>query len=200
MTLLTQAEFAREVGRARSTINELVIKKDYRIVMVGKKINLEESVDRLVASGLLVGKKNSGVKKETHVNNTNSDSSGDKYSSAGGNGKGDTGDSGNDVGGLVAEERRQKIRKLRIENDTSERILIKKSTAIDITFEKLRGLRDAVINVASRVSPLLMEKSQREKEIILDREINRALNSFVGDIDVDDDELKKKISTIFLFN
>ena len=65
MRIGTQAQLAKELGCKPPHINRLVKAKDYRIIMIGKKIDLDKTIDNLLKSGF--GKKTGKSTKKAPI-------------------------------------------------------------------------------------------------------------------------------------
>ena len=76
----------------------------------------------------------------------------------------------------------QQARKLQLENDVKDGLLVDASEAKKLFFETGRNIRDSILNIPARVAPLAVKKSQHEIEMLIMDELKKALSSLSNDI------------------
>ena len=182
MRLGSQRQLARELGCAPNHINELCKKKDYRIVKVGNKVDLDESTKRLIEAGF--GKKTkkkkpakkkpaakAPQKKDEPKDNDSNDSTIPEL------------DESADRQDLERIKTYEQARKLRIDNDKQSEKLVDKKETQDKWFEIARTVRDSLETIPGNVSGLLIGKTKHQIEQILVKEIKRTLFNLKEEIE-----------------
>ena len=163
MRLGSQRQLARELDIQPSYINKLYKADDYRIIKVGKKIDLDKTIDRLVKSGF--GQKSGELKKrERKPIKENREGSQETESN-------DT------ISELIAEEKKERIKKLKINNEMAENKLVYIDELESVWFETGRRLRDSLLTIPARIAMKLVGKSAHEIEMELTEEIKFSLTN-----------------------
>lgn len=204
----TQADIVREFGCSRTAISKLVKAKDYRIIYTpGGKIEVTATVKALKDSGFGKRSKKLGTKVDGLVGPRLPDI--DPQKPTNGESEDSSGPEVVDIEKYIVDgklkitaprpiiERWKSIQsaeKDRIKNAKELKTLVDFNKTVDTVFNFIRPLRDDLLEVAKRVSPMAyMAGSKLDAEKIINDEINRIILSRVGDEYRLDDELKKKI-------
>jgi hypothetical protein len=207
MTTGSQADLIRELQRehgfpegkpSRTAISKLIKEKDYRITLTpGKRIEIEKSAKALIDSGF--GKRSKPIKKKNGTKNskpgkaaTEAEEDIQEYL----DGKKPV-TLGSPRSIISRYKEFQQAEKERIKNERDMKELVNFNQTSDIVFNFFRSLRDDLLEVAKRVSPLAnMAATKHEAKKIISDEITRIIKSKVGDDFNVDDSLKKKLIQI----
>jgi hypothetical protein len=193
MRLGSQRQFAKELGCKQPYISNLVKNKDYRIIIVGKKIDIDKSLELMHSSGFGKRSAKSQTKttepKQTEIKKVQ--------------------DSKEDIANgseLSIEDPRERIEKHkafhqsekeRIANEEKKGELIKKSEVEDKSFNLWRQIRDGIQALGDRCAvKIRAAESDHEATRILNDESHRILKSIIASYDLNDEDVKKKLLSL----
>jgi hypothetical protein len=183
MKLGGQRSLARELDCSASFINGLFKKNDPRIVKVGSKIDLDKSIEKFANSNF--GKKQKVAREAAQrVKKRKTKSKIKNIDNAVALPK-----TGETIPELSEESTRDELekvkifeqtRKLKLESDIKEGMLLDRQETKDELFKIFRITRDAIQSIPARVSGRLVGLEQFDIEMILKAEIDSALNNLVN--------------------
>jgi hypothetical protein len=201
--LTSQNGFARMNNASPATINEMIKKKSPGIILQGKKIIVDKSLEACRAYGLLKNSKliwgsngtranenNHGIDRQSTENDrkpgrenktagrtTGRDSGGGNWVNGGTPGP-DSGCNGEvDLGELIIQEKQERIKKLRIDNEKEEGKLVYIEELESEWFTLARRTRDSLLSIPARIAMKLVGKSAHEIEMALTEEIKFSLTN-----------------------
>jgi len=205
--LIRELESEHGLRPSKTIISRMIKEKDYRIKLTPKgNIDIEPTVKALLDSDFP-----DRVKKITETISAKKDKPAPKSKTEKEETK-STVEPGKDIQDYLVDGRLsltaprsiadryksiQSAEKDRIKNEKELKTLVDFNKTADTVFNFIRPLRDDLLEVAKRVSPMAyMAGSKQDAEKIINDEINRIILSRVGDDYRLDDELKKKIIKI----
>jgi len=164
MTTASLRAFGKMIDKGPSTV--AYWKKQNSIVMIGDLVHVEKSITKLEKLGKIIAepkqKEPNGTKpaRAKPANNNHPPTIQDQEQSFDNHGESD------DIGELIIAEKKERIRKLRIDNEKEEGKLVYVDEIESLWFKYFRIVRDEVLKVAKSESDQAAGKTAHEIEMI----------------------------------